>query len=141
METGISKFWKVTLFLLVETDILASGNHFFLLAWDTPATAGFIFPSSGNVFLNAYWLLETHFPASRNASFIYFLGISANDSFFSRLVETLKTSYSLEATKKVITRNTGFFSKKNKISSISHFFVFVFFEISKNLIKRIFKNV
>ena len=127
METGISKFWKITLFLLAETDILASGNHFFLPAWDTPATAGFIFPSSGNVFLNAYWLLETHFPASRNASFIYFLGISANDSFFSRLVETLKTSYSLEATKTSYYEKHWIFLKKEQNFKYQSFFFFFFF--------------
>ena len=46
----------------METDFLASGNHFFLpllaLFLDT---ASFIFPSSGNVFLN-----ESCIPVSGN---------------------------------------------------------------------------
>ena len=29
VETGRSNFWKITLFLLIETHFLASGNHFF----------------------------------------------------------------------------------------------------------------
>ena len=37
----------------METDFVASGNHFFPPFWDTPATASFIFRFSGNAFLNA----------------------------------------------------------------------------------------
>ena len=76
-ETGRSNFWKITLFLLVETGFLASGKHFFLPFWDTPAT-NFIFPSCGNVFLNAF-RVERDFLASGNTSFIYFSGISTGD--------------------------------------------------------------
>ena len=76
-ETGRSNFWKITLFLLVETGFLASGKHFFLPFWDTPAT-NFIFPSCGNVFLNAF-RMERDFLASGNTSFIYFSGISTGD--------------------------------------------------------------
>ena len=42
---------------------LARGNLFFLF-WDSPATANFIFPSSGNVFLNAFRLVERDFLAT-----------------------------------------------------------------------------
>ena len=47
VESGKSKFWKITLFLLEKP-------FFFLLFSDNSATANFIFPSSGNVFLNLY---------------------------------------------------------------------------------------
>ena len=36
---------------------MASRNHFFLPFSDTPATASFIFPSSGNAFLNKFCIL------------------------------------------------------------------------------------
>ena len=35
VETGRSNFWKITLFLLLETDFLASGNHFFFFHFET----------------------------------------------------------------------------------------------------------
>ena len=73
-------FWKTTLFLLVETAFLDSGNHFFLQTWDTSATASFIFSSSRNVFLDTLWLVETHFLTNGND---FFLNISANDVVFS----------------------------------------------------------
>ena len=56
-EIGKSNLWKKTLFLLVKTDFLASGNLFFLPFSGTPATVSFIFPSHGNVFLNESWIL------------------------------------------------------------------------------------
>ena len=40
------------------------------------------FPSSENVFLNAFWQVEKHFLASGNAFFYLFLEFSASDSFF-----------------------------------------------------------
>ena len=63
----------------METDFLASGNHFFLPFWDTLAAANFFFPSSGNAFLNAFWLVEMDVLASENTFFIYFSDISAGD--------------------------------------------------------------
>ena len=51
---------------------------FFLPFWDTPAT-NFIFPSSGNVFLNAFRLVESDFLASGNTFFIYFFRHSVGD--------------------------------------------------------------
>ena len=48
------QLWKITLFLLVETDFLASANHSFLPFIDSPATDIFIFLSSRNVFFNEY---------------------------------------------------------------------------------------
>ena len=67
----------------METDFLASGNQFFLPILDTLPTASFTFPSSGNLFLKAFRLVERYFLASGNDFFIYFLDISASDSFFS----------------------------------------------------------
>ena len=43
-------FLKITLFLLVETDFLPSGNYFFLPFSDNPVTNSFIFSSNGNLF-------------------------------------------------------------------------------------------
>ena len=42
----------------------------------------FIFPSSGNVFLNAFWLMETHFLASANAFFYLFFRYFCQKQFF-----------------------------------------------------------
>ena len=47
-----TNFWKITLFLLVEIDFLTCKRHLFLSFLDAPAIVTFIFPSSGNVFLN-----------------------------------------------------------------------------------------
>ena len=79
-------------FRIVETYFSANDSFrvvetiFFLRIWDTPATASFIFLSSGNVFLNAFQLVEKNFLASKNAFFIYFLRILLAIAF-SRLVE------------------------------------------------------
>ena len=61
VETGKSYLWKTTIFLLVENDFLASGNHFFLLLSDTLVTCSHIFSSSGKVFLK-----ESYIPVSGN---------------------------------------------------------------------------
>ena len=67
---------------MVEIDFLTSGNYFFVPIWDTPATANFNFWSNGNVFLNAFRLVESDFLARGNAFFNYLLDILAIDSFF-----------------------------------------------------------
>ena len=51
------QFLKITSFLLVETDFLAGGNHFFLPFSHKPATDNFIFPSNGQVFVNKFCIL------------------------------------------------------------------------------------
>ena len=48
-------FQRKSLLLLVETDFLASGNHFPFS--DTPTTDSFILPSNGNVFVNKFCIL------------------------------------------------------------------------------------
>ena len=53
---GVNTFQRKSLLLLVETDFLAIGNHFFPFS-DTPATDSFIFPSNGNVFVNKSCIL------------------------------------------------------------------------------------
>ena len=86
--------WSKLIFWLVET-------IFFLPFWDTPATANFIFPSNGSVFLNAFLLVERDFRASGNT--FYFSDISQVNyadtrhicQFFSRLVETYVWNESL----------------------------------------------
>ena len=52
---------------------------FFLLFWNTPATAYLIFPSSGSIFNTRIRLVERDFLASGNTFFIYFSDISASD--------------------------------------------------------------
>ena len=52
---------------------------FFRPSWYTPATANFIFPSSGNVFLKVFCLVESDFLASENSSFYLLSEISARD--------------------------------------------------------------
>ena len=47
----------------------------------------FFIPASGNLFLNAFRLVERDFLASGNTFFVCCLDISASDGF-SRLVET-----------------------------------------------------
>ena len=66
METGRSSFWKINLFLLVTTGLLASRNYFFLPFWYTPATTNSIFPPSGNVFLNVFPSVEGDFLTNGN---------------------------------------------------------------------------
>ena len=56
VETGKSKFWKITWFLLLVTDFLASGNHLYLPFSYTPATASFIFQSNGNVVWSEFYI-------------------------------------------------------------------------------------
>ena len=70
-------FWKITLFSLVETDFLASGNHLFFPFSDYPATDSFIFPSNGNVFVNNFCILvsQSEFLARVIHYFIYFTDI------------------------------------------------------------------
>ena len=55
--TGEIQFLKNNLIPASETDFLASGNQFFLLFSDTPATGNFIFLSNGNVFVNKFCIL------------------------------------------------------------------------------------
>ena len=52
---------------------------FFRPSWYAPATANFIFPSSGNVFLKVFCLVESDFLASENSSFYLLSEISARD--------------------------------------------------------------
>ena len=61
----------------METDFLASGYHFFLLFSDGPATASFIFPLGGNVFLNKTSILVSGkvFSGFLKPFFIYFWDI------------------------------------------------------------------
>ena len=66
-------WWKL-IFWLVET-------IFFLPFWDAPGTASFIFPSSANVFPDAFRLVERDFLAGGNTFFIFFSDISASDLF------------------------------------------------------------
>ena len=96
-ETWRSNFWKITLFLLVETHLRASGNHFFPPFWGTPAAASFIFWSSRKVFLNAFRLVKTDFLPSGN----HFLSIfrhfcqwqfffsSSGNSFLKRILHSV----------------------------------------------------
>ena len=64
VETGKSSFWKITWFLLLGTDFLASGNHLYLPFSDTPGTASFIFQSNENVVLSEFCI-----PVRRNRFF------------------------------------------------------------------------
>ena len=64
VETGKSSFWKITWFLLLGTDFLASGNHLYLPFSDNPGTASFIFLSNGNVVLSEFCI-----PVRRNRFF------------------------------------------------------------------------
>ena len=82
VETGRFNFCKITFFLLIETDFLACGNHFFSSSLRHSCHCQLYFPSSENVFLNAFWQVEKHFLASGNAFFYLFLEFSASDSFF-----------------------------------------------------------
>ena len=76
VETGRSNFWKITLFLLVETDVVASGNLFFFLPfWDTSAAANFSSVKWKRI-LNSFPLVERDFLASGNT---YHFFIFASD--------------------------------------------------------------
>ena len=61
----------------METDFLASGNHFFLPFSNTPATDSFIFPSVGNAFVRKSCILvsQSGSLASVTHYFIYFPNI------------------------------------------------------------------
>ena len=71
-EKNLYSCWWKLIFWLVDT-------IFFLPFWDSSATAKFIFPSSGNVFLNAFRSVERGFRASGNTFFIYFSDISVGN--------------------------------------------------------------
>ena len=70
---------------------LARGNLFFLF-WDSPATANFIFPSSGNVFLNAFRLVERDFLATHLLSifqtFMLVFFLSSGNVFLKRILHS-----------------------------------------------------
>ena len=75
-KRSYSCYWKL-IFWLVET-------IYFLPFSDTPATDSFIFPSSGNVFLNNSCISVSGngFSGQWKPFFIYFLDIPPSDSFF-----------------------------------------------------------
>ena len=83
VETGRFNFCKITFFLLIETDFLPCGNHFFSSSLRHSCHCQLYFPSSENVFLNTFWLVEKHFLASGNAFSSIFQSFQPAIVFFS----------------------------------------------------------
>ena len=57
----------------METDFLASGNHFVLPFRDTPVADSFIFPSNGNLFVNKSWILVSQSGFSGSSKPLFYL--------------------------------------------------------------------